>query len=263
MQTPKEVFHDLLSVIQILRSGDGCPWDREQTMETIQEYLKQEFSELKKALDKKSPEETREEMGDVLFLLLFMGEIARDEGYFTIEDVLEGAKEKLIRRHPHVFGDVTTDDISEIKQNWKEIKAQEKLLLSRQSLVEKVPRHLSPLLQALWVIRKAGEEGWLNGEDPVSVVGQMQDSIQKTHDLIDQGAQDKVTHQLGELFIHLVLLCRLLEVNPETALKGSLSRLAERLTDNEPAPAKQETCVKEAIQNQRGYPRGECGPEEN
>lgn len=228
MKKTETLFQDLVVLIRTLRGDGGCPWDKKQTIETLQPFLQQEFHELMEALDKNSPENAQEEMGDLLFLLLFCAEISRDQGDFSIEDVLEKVKVKMIGRHPHVFEGRKVKDVSEIRENWNEIKTKEKLLASRQSLEDKIPRHLPALLQACWVSRKKSE-GNNEGKNPKQVVEQMANQTAVLQDAIAAEDQVKAKHQLGDLFMCLARLSQLLKLNPEEALKESLSRSVQDL----------------------------------
>ncbi len=227
MEKIDKLFKDLVFLIRTLRGEGGCPWDRKQTIETLKHYLHQEFQELMEALDKKSPEKTQEEMGDLIFLLLFCAEIARDEGDFSIGDVLENVKKKMIGRHPHVFEGREVNDISEIKENWKEIKEKEKVVASQRTLQEKLPRHLPVLLQAYWVSRKVNE---MSNDDRKTSLALMEDMTTAMKELTERLAPENhnATKQcLGDLFFKLVELSVFLKINPEEVLKESLQRFLE------------------------------------
>jgi len=226
MNKANEMFQELLFLIRTLRGDGGCPWDKRQTVDTLKSYLQQEFQELMDALNKKASEEIQEEIGDLLFLLLFIAEVARDQGDFSIEDVLDTVKEKMIRRHPHIFGDLKTDDVFQIRKNWKKIKAREKLLHSRQSLMERIPRHLNPLLQAYWAIRKASEIG-PDRNSPIKVVDQLAQEMEKLRGVVAQGNQRKARCQLGVLFLVLINLSLFFEVNPEKLIQESLNQFIQ------------------------------------
>ena len=232
MNKTQKHFQDLVLLIRTLRGDNGCPWDKKQTIETLKTYLHQEFQELTEALDKNSLEKTREEMGDLLFILLFISEIAREQGEFSIEDVLEQVKEKMIGRHPHVFGDVNTNDVSEIRKNWKEIKAREKLLASRKTLMEKIPRHLPALLQAYWVSGRINKMS--NGKRPpretVEKITQEMEELKKK--LADENSEP-AKERLGDLLFSLVNLSRRLNVNPEALLRAAIQRFLREDSSSE------------------------------
>jgi tetrapyrrole methylase family protein/MazG family protein len=126
VKTVKESFEELVKIMETLRSENGCAWDRKQEFETIIECLEKEVTEVKEAIEKKDYENLREELGDVMWGIIFLTQIAKDKGLFEMKEVLDEVKEKIIRRHPHVFGDLKTDDVEEIKKKWQEIKKEEK-----------------------------------------------------------------------------------------------------------------------------------------
>jgi Protein containing tetrapyrrole methyltransferase domain and MazG-like (predicted pyrophosphatase) domain len=223
MEKTDKLFRDLVFLIRTLRGEGGCPWDRKQTIGTMKHYLQQEFQELMEALEKKSPEKTQEEMGDLIFLLLFCAEIARDEGDFSIGDVLENVKKKMIGRHPHVFEGREVNNISEIKENWKEIKEKEKVVASQRTLQEKLPRHLPALLQAYWVSRRLGD-----GTSPLKVMKKMETEIRKLKKELVAENQETIKQCLGHIFLDLVSLGQFIKVNPEVLIRESLLKRIQK-----------------------------------
>jgi len=217
MEKTDKLFRDLIFLIRTLRGDEGCPWDRKQTIETLKHYLHQEFQELMESLEKKSPEKTQEEMGDLIFLLLFCAEIARDEGDFSIGDVLENVKKKMVGRHPHVFEGREVNNIFEIRENWKEIKKKEKVIASQRTLKERLPRHLPALLQAYWVSKRL-----CDSTSPLKVVGKLEEEMTKLKGELVADNQEMVKQCLGEMFLNLVNLSRFIRVNPEALIRESL-----------------------------------------
>ncbi|WAC07814.1 MAG: MazG family protein [Thermodesulfobacteriota bacterium] len=219
MEKAEKLFRDLVFLIRTLRGDGGCPWDRKQTIETLKYYLQEEFQEFIEALEKKSPEKIQEEMGDLIFLLLFCAEIARDEGNFSIGDVLENVKKKMVGRHPHVFEGREANNIFEIRENWQEIKKKEKVIASQRTLKEKLPRHLPVLLQVYWLTKRLGES-----TSPLKVMEKMEAETTKLKkELIDEN-QEMVKQCLGDIFLDLVNLSRFIKVNPEALLRESLMK---------------------------------------
>ena len=224
MEKADKLFRDLVFLIRTLRGDGGCPWDRKQTIETLKHYLHQEFQELMEALEKKSPEKIQEEMGDLIFLLLFCAEIARDEGDFSIGDVLENVKKKMVGRHPHVFEGREVNNIFEIRENWQEIKEKEKVVASQRSLKEKLPRHLPVLLQAYWLSKRLRDS-----TSPLKAVEKMEAETTKLKKgLVDEN-QEMVKQCLGDFFLDLVNLSRFIKVSPEVLIRESLLK---RLQEN-------------------------------
>lgn len=234
MEKTHERFQDVLDLIRTLRGEGGCPWDRKQTRETLTTYVHQEFQELADALAIAAPEKIQEEMGDLLFMLLFMAELARDQGEFSIDDVFEQVKEKMIGRHPHIFGDVEAHEISQIKDNWKKIKAEEKLRASQQTLAEKMPRHLPVLQQALWVLRAAGSDVF-GGSGPLELIERAEKRMANLRTDIHEGSQERVQHRIGELLFLLVGLSRLVDVHPEAALQDAVQQMLKRAENSKRA----------------------------
>jgi len=245
MDETTQVFEDLLVLIRTLRGEGGCPWDRKQTIQSLKVYLEQEFKELLEVLEKDAAEKIQEEMGDLIFLLLFTAEIARDRGDFSIGDVLEGVKKKMIRRHPHVFGDLKTDDISQIKKNWKEIKAREKLRSPGESLAETMPRHLPLLLQVQWTVRKAAETG-LRWPNPLEVLDRLDQETAMIGGSLGNNSRTVARYELGELFFAFIDLCRSSNVNPEELVREFVSRFIARCQYVERSVQSQNRSVREA-----------------
>ena len=227
MKQSSDGFQEILDLIRTLRGDGGCPWDRKQTVESLTKYVRQEFQELSEALNAKAPEQIQEEMGDLIFLLVFLAEIARERGQFSIDDVFEQVKRKMIGRHPHVFGEVEANEIWEIKDNWKKIKAQEKLRASRQTLAEKIPRHLAGLQQAMWVARNVEEKGFTDA-DPQALLQSIEAGIAHVRTAFENGNQESVDRELGRLFFSLVLVSRMTGVNPDMALKEEVREVLKQ-----------------------------------
>jgi len=208
-------------------------------------YIEQEFKELLEVLETDASEKIREEMGDLIFLLLFTAEIARDQGDFSIGDVLEGVRKKMVRRHPHVFGDVETDDISQIKENWKKIKSREKRMSPGESLAETLPRHLPTLLQAQWVVRKAAEAG-LKSNGPREILEALDRETTRIREFLCNNSRAVPKGELGELFFVLMDLCRASRVNPEALAQEFILLFIRRCQYVERSLQSQNESVREA-----------------
>jgi tetrapyrrole methylase family protein / MazG family protein len=232
MEKSQVMFGELLHLVKVLRGDEGCPWDRKQTLESLKKYLQEESQELAEAIEKNDSESIQEEIGDTLFLLLFAAEIARDLGYFTIEDVLEAIREKMTRRHPHVFGEHRAKGIPEIREKWKAIKDEEKRSNAAKPVRDRIPRHLSPLLRAYWLIGKqresaAGSDGAVQGAATLLEHAALLQNIVA----YDQG--EEVRKQVGLLFLALTGLCHTLKMNPEQAVEEALAGLVGSVADKE------------------------------
>jgi len=156
----KDNFPSLVELIARLRGPEGCPWDRKQTAESVMPFLIEECYEVVDALDEGSPDKVKEELGDLLFQIVFHARIAEEQGRFTISDVIDANVEKMTRRHPHVFGDARLNTDREVLANWEEIKKKEKGHEERKSILEGIPKHLPSLLRAHSLQERAARVGF-------------------------------------------------------------------------------------------------------
>ncbi|GFR35650.1 MazG family protein [Thermobrachium celere] len=156
----KKDFNDLLDIMEKLRSDEGCPWDREQTHESLKRYLIEEAYEVVDAIDKDDMDELCEELGDVLLQIVFHSQIAREFGEFNIYDVINGICDKMIKRHPHVFGNIEVDSVKEVLDNWQEIKKKEKRIESYFEEMQRIPKSMPSLLRSYKIQEKAKEVGF-------------------------------------------------------------------------------------------------------
>src|SRR3989454_10959868 len=240
-------FDEVVAIMARLRGDGGCPWDRKQTRESLKSYLIEEAYEVLDTIDAQDDRKLKEELGDVLLQILFHAEIGRERQTFTIEDVLQTLAEKLIRRHPHVFGEPTKDPpvvktAEEVVHRWEEIKRQEKAGQSDNgeagSALEGVPKSLPALLRAYQLQVRAARVGfdWPHGETgDDQVVGKIHEELREVAEAPAKAAQthtDEARRRLegegGDLLVALVNLARLVKVNPEEALRGAANRFAER-----------------------------------
>jgi tetrapyrrole methylase family protein/MazG family protein len=200
-----------------LRGPGGCPWDRQQTSLSLKPFLLEECYEVVEALDEGTPEKIKEELGDVLFQIIFHARIAEEKGEFTIQDVIAGTVEKMTRRHPHIFGDVKLETGQEVLANWEEIKKKEKGYEQRTSVLEGVPRDLPSLLRAHRLQERAARVGfdWARIEEVLPK-------------LDEEMAEFKEALKLGDIFFVLVNISRFLGVNPEDALRKTISKFIRR-----------------------------------
>lgn len=226
MEKTQAMFAELLKLIRVLRGEGGCPWDRQQTLASLKKYLLEESQELAEAIDENDSERIQEEIGDTLFLLLFAAEVGHDLGYFSIEDVLEAIREKMIRRHPHVFGDHRDKDIPAIRETWKMIKDEEKRAHASMSLWERIPRHLSSCLRASWVMDKLreAEEGQHSATKGAAALSGHAAALEK---FVGSEEGEKTRSQIGLMFLDLISLCQDLKMNPEQAVEEALAELVE------------------------------------
>lgn len=221
----EEKFRRLVRIMETLRSEKGCPWDRVQTRETLKSFIVEEAYEVLEALDSGIPEQIKEELGDLLFQILFQAEIAKERGEFNIDDVLDSITEKMILRHPHVFGDLKIDTPEEVLQRWDEHKKREGKL--KGSLMEGLPAILPALLRAMRVQERASRVGF-DWQDPLEVFEKIQEEIAELKENIERSQKKAVEEEIGDLLFSIVNLSRLLGINPEEALRKTVNKFVKR-----------------------------------
>jgi tetrapyrrole methylase family protein/MazG family protein len=243
-----ERFHTLVDLMAALRAPDGCPWDRKQTHESLKPYLLEETYEVLEILDRQDRTKLPEELGDVLLQVLFHSQIASESGNFTIEDVLEQLADKLIRRHPHVFGngsaDPTPTNADQVVARWEEIKRTERRDSGRpDSALDGVPQTLPALLRAYQIQARASRVGfdWTHDAKGFDqVLGKIEEEIKElrvairapvsnqTEADVATARQAEIVAEFGDVLFSLVNLARFIKVNPEDALRQAANRFVER-----------------------------------
>jgi len=220
-------FEKLIKIVKTLRSENGCPWDREQNLYSIKNLFMEEAFELIDALDKKDIPNVREELGDVLFHMVFHAEMAESEGYFTLDDAIREVSEKLVRRHPHVFGTENVENSAEVIVNWDKIKLEEKQHKQKDSILDDIPNAYPSVLKAFKIQEKARKSGfdWKNADDCMEKV---REEYMEFQDAVDEGSQKEIEHELGDMFFALINISRFLKVNPDEALRKANDRFSSR-----------------------------------
>jgi len=220
-------FAHLVEIMATLRSPNGCPWDREQTPDTLKPYLIEETYEVLEALEAKDLPAFKEELGDLLLQIVFHSQLMAEASVFTIDDVAQAITDKLIRRHPHVFGDVKVKDADEVVQNWVKIKAQEKAGKADRSILAGVPQGAPALIQA----QRLGEKAARVGFDWTSATAVLEKVEEETRELTATLAtqnSEQQEHELGDLLLALTSLARHLNLDAETALRKAGKRFNDR-----------------------------------
>ena len=217
----------LIDIMKLLRSGDGCPWDREQTHESLKKYLIEETYEYLEVVDLEDKARMCEELGDVLLQIVFHARIAEENGDFNIEDVINGVCDKMIHRHPHVFGDVTAETSSQVLKNWEEIKKKEKGVTSQTSVLQGVPRNLPALMRSYKVQQKAAQVGfdWTN---PGDVFAKLREEIDELEAEYNKQNKSGIDEEFGDVLFSAVNLSRFLKVHPELSLTQSTDKFIGR-----------------------------------
>lgn len=242
-------FRELCEVVARLRSPTGCPWDRQQTLESIKPYTLEETYELLEAIDSGNDTEIVEELGDVLLQVVLDCQIAADEARFNLTDVVDGLTQKMIRRHPHVFGDVAADSSQEINRNWDRIKQDEK---KRDSIFDGLPAALPALARSARLSKKAARVGYdfpqramlfdklqeelreladelfPNGEIP-AVAASVNLPVEPDPEPFDAARQQRIESELGDVLFVLANIARRWHINPEEALRASNAKFQRRV----------------------------------
>lgn len=226
MKTEQAMFEELVAIMKRLRGPGGCPWDAEQTHESLMRYLLEETYEVIEAVETKSPEHLKEELGDLLLQPVFHAAIAEEAGTFTIRDVIASLCDKLIRRHPHVFGDLHIADSSAQIENWELIKKAEKGV-ERPSALSGVPPHLPALLKAQKITEKAARVGF-DWEHVDQVMAKVMEELHEFEEAMSAGDNEHMEAELGDLLFAIVNLGRFLSINPEEALRKTINRFQSR-----------------------------------
>jgi len=219
-------FDDLFELMKTLRGPNGCPWDRKQTLPDLKPYVIEEAYEVVDAIDRDDRSALMEEIGDMLLEAVFIAEITRDEGSFDIYDSITAIHDKLVRRHPHVFGEVEAKDADEVLVNWEKLKSEERKAENK-SILSGVPASLPALLKASRLTEKAARVGfdWRRTED---VFAKVEEEIGELRGAIDSGDPAQVHDELGDLLFTIANVARKLNVNPEEALQSTNRKFSRR-----------------------------------
>ncbi len=220
----KKSFEDLVELSKFLRSPEGCPWDREQTLNTLRTFILEEAHEVIQAIEMNDIEELKEELGDLLYEILFASQICNEEGKFTVEDVVNQLYYKLVRRHPHVFGEEKAKDAEEAVKRWHGEKLKEK---TRKRNLLQIPRSLPALLRAQRVGDKASQVGfdWEKAQDVIKKVKEELGELQKA---IQTNGQNLIEKEWGDLIFSLVNLARFLKIDAEVSAHKAIDVFIER-----------------------------------
>lgn len=222
-----ESFAELVRIMERLRAPGGCPWDREQTHASIKPYLIEEAYEVAEAIDAADPGELCKELGDLLLQIVFHAEMAREAGTFTVEDVVRGINEKMVRRHPHVFGDATVEDSQEVLRNWARIKSEERRDGPDRSVVAGVPRALPALQRAHRLGEKAAHVGF-DWTKPAEVLEKVREEFGELEEALAGGEPSRIAAEMGDLLFAVSSLARHLGLHAEDTLQGASDRFVRR-----------------------------------
>lgn len=222
MNTPLHAFGQLLDIMNDLRAK--CPWDQKQTLESLRHLTIEETYELADAILEKDMDEIKKELGDLLLHIVFYAKIAEEQKAFDITQVIQSINEKLIRRHPHIYGDVQVDNDEQVKENWEKIKMQE----GRKKVLAGVPASLPAMVKAYRIQEKARGVGF-DWEKPEQVWEKVQEELNELrHEAENGGSQQKIEEEFGDLLFALINYSRFIDVNPENALERTNKKFIRR-----------------------------------
>jgi tetrapyrrole methylase family protein/MazG family protein/ATP diphosphatase len=216
---------NLEELVRTLRGPEGCPWDRAQTISDMKQYLLEECYEVLDAIDGSPPAKLQEELGDLLFHIVFIAQMAEENGDFGLGDVVDTVCGKMVRRHPHVFGSASAESPEEVRKNWWKIKQEEGA--TPRSHLEGVPRYLPALQRAYRLGQRASQVG-LDWPDPKSVLAKVREEIGELGQALESESESRIREEMGDCFFSLANLARKLRENPEETLQQSNEKFLKR-----------------------------------
>jgi len=231
-------FEDLVNIVKILRKE--CPWDRNQTHDSVKDNLIEEAYEAVEAIDNSDFEELKKELGDLLLHVVFHSRMATETNSFDIEDVIYSIQEKLIRRHPHVFGDADAEDERKVAENWEAIKKKE----GKESVLDGIPNHLPALIKAQRMQEKAANIGF-DWPEWVQVWDKLEEEMQEFKDTLEQNDSEKTEEEFGDLLFSLVNAGRFFDLNAEDCLRKTNRKFQKRFQYIESEVEKSERSLSE------------------
>lgn len=221
----KRPLYQFAEIIAALRGDNGCPWDKKQTHLSLRPYLIEESYEALDAIESGDPAHIREELGDILLQIYLHAEIAREQKQFTIDDVAQSIIDKIILRHPHVFGDASVRDADHVADRWEQIKKAEKP--HRESILDGVPKHLPALLKAYRIQQKVSRVGF-DWERIQDVAAKLDEEVGELKGAIASSDKEKITDEAGDILFSMANLLRFMHINPEEALEKTTAKFVRR-----------------------------------
>jgi tetrapyrrole methylase family protein / MazG family protein len=213
-----------------LRAPDGCPWDRQQKKEDIGKYILEEAYEVVDSLGKENPQSLKEELGDLLFQILFLTEISAESDFFSLSEVINGIIEKMIRRHPHIFGDKKVNSVEEVKEIWQQIKKKERIDKKvEESLFSSIPRSLPALKRAQKITSIASTYGF-DWTDTESILGKLKEELQEFDNAVKNSNDNMIEEEFGDILFTIVNISRFLSIDAETALSKTTEKFLRRFS---------------------------------
>jgi XTP/dITP diphosphohydrolase/ATP diphosphatase len=235
-------FAEAVRIMARLRGPGGCPWDREQDFDSIKKYTLEETYEVFDAIERRNWPDLKDELGDLLLQVLFYAQMAGEEGDFTIADVVENLNAKLVRRHPHVFGEAEAETSGEVLRHWERIKQEEKAKLERKSLLDDVPRTMPAMMEAGKLGSRAAKVGfdWPEDGQATGLFAKLAEETAELRAEVAQGAEnaEAIAGEFGDLLFTMANLARHLKLDAETALRGTNAKFRSRFGAMEQEHAK-------------------------
>jgi tetrapyrrole methylase family protein/MazG family protein len=223
-------LRELTQLIKKLRAPDGCPWDRQQKKEDIGKYILEEAYEVVDSLGKENPQSLKEELGDLLFQILFLTEISAESDFFSLSDVMDGIIKKMIRRHPHVFGDKKVNSVKEVNENWQQIKKKERIdKKDEESLFSSIPNSLPALKRAQKITSIASIYGF-DWTDTGSILEKLKEELQEFDDAVKNSNDNMIEEEFGDILFTIVNVSRFLSIDAETALSKTTEKFLRRFS---------------------------------
>lgn len=244
MKKEKYTFNDLLEIMERLRGEDGCPWDREQTHESLKKYLIEETYEVLDAIESKNSDDILEELGDVLLQVIFHSQIGKEEGTFTIDDVIDSICNKMISRHVHVFGDTKVDTADEVLEVWEKVKKKEKGNKTQTETMIKIPKGMPALLRSYKVQEKASQVGF-DWDSVDGAFDKVEEEIKEFKYEYMLQKSERIRSEMGDILFSLVNVCRFLKIQPELVLAQTTEKFIKRFDYVEKTANKQGRELKE------------------
>lgn len=237
--------YDLVDIIRILRSENGCPWDIKQTHESIKKNLIEETYETIEAINKKDPDMLREELGDVLMQVVFHAQMETEKGVFNIDDVADENCKKLIERHPHVFGEVNVNGVDDVLTNWDAIKRKTKGQKSTSEAIDSIPRELPALMRATKVQQKAAKAGF-DWDEVNGALDKLSEEIEELKAAVANGDKANINEELGDVLFSAVNVSRFVDTDAEESLTDATDKFVGRFKTVEALAAERGIDMKES-----------------
>jgi tetrapyrrole methylase family protein/MazG family protein len=255
----KYSMKDLIDIMATLRGDNGCPWDKAQTHESLKPYVLEEAYEVIDAIDRNNKADIIEELGDLLLQIVFHCRLAEERGDYNIEDVITGVCEKMIRRHPHIFGKEKVEDTAQVLRNWEDIKRGEKHIETQTQSMMELPKTLPALMKALKVQEKAARVGfdWNRADDAIE---KLYEEIAELKEVYKDNQCEKINEEMGDLLFAAVNVARFMGVNPELALQDATNKFIRRFNYIEQAAANCDKTLQEMTLNEMDklWEQGKC-----